>query len=199
MPRPRTIDDEKILEVARAAFLQHGLGVSTVQIARDLGISHALLFQRFRTKEELFKAAFRPPEHLPWEGLLSAGPDPDDLRGQLARLSAAIYADLETVIPRMALARSSGLDMKDLCREGQEPPPLRARRLIAQWLRKARAKKLVRSCRPDHIADLLLGALQTRHFMQHVAQQRFPDADNKLYVQTVVALVWSAISPEGAS
>lgn len=196
MPRPRTIDDEQILEAARTAFLTEGMGTSTARIARAVGISHALLFQRFRTKEELFKAAFRPPEHLPWEGLLSQGPDANDLHGQLARVCAAIYQDLEVVIPRMALVRSSGIDFQDLRRPGQEPPPLRAHRLIADWLRKARAKKLIRRCRPDHVADILLGALQTRHFMRHVAQQKGPAPDGTLYVRTVVALVWSAIAPE---
>lgn len=196
MGRPRTIDDERILEAARQVFLEHGMGASTAKIAEDLGISHALLFQRFGTKEQLFRAAFRAPQRSDWEALIVRGADPDDLKGQLEHLSFAIYEELKKLIPRMALIRSSGLDVTELSDDGHEAPPLRARRLVAGWLKDARAKRLIRNCRPEHLADILLGALQSRPFMQHISGQKFPERDSKTYVLTVVDLVWSAIAPE---
>lgn len=197
MGRPRKIDDEAILDVARRIFLEHGRGASTTLIADALGISHALLFQRFGTKEELFKAAFRGPKQAAWEAVIAQGPDEGDLRGQLERLAFVVYGELERLVPQMALIRSSGMDLMELTDDGDEAPPLRARRLIAGWLKKAKARGLVRDCRPEHIADILLGALQGRPFMEHISGRSFPEKDSKTYVLTVVELVWSAITPEG--
>lgn len=77
MPRKRTISDEELLAAARTAFVELGIGCSTKEIARRAGISEALLFQRFRTKAELFFAA------------MVAGPEP-----HLAQRFAESAADL---------------------------------------------------------------------------------------------------------
>lgn len=60
MPRPRTISDDHILAAARAFFLKDGIVASTRAIATEAGISEAVLFQRFGTKERLFFAAMVP-------------------------------------------------------------------------------------------------------------------------------------------
>ncbi len=61
MPRKKTITDEEILAVARSLFLQEGAKASTRMLAKMVGISEAVIFQRFSTKEEIFFAAMVPP------------------------------------------------------------------------------------------------------------------------------------------
>jgi AcrR family transcriptional regulator len=61
MPRQKTITDEEILAVARSLFLQVGAKASTRTLAKLAGISEAVIFQRFGTKENLFFAAMVPP------------------------------------------------------------------------------------------------------------------------------------------
>lgn len=61
MPRTKTISDDDLLAAARAVFVELGWSVPTKEIARRLGVSEALLFQRFPTKEDLFFAAMTPP------------------------------------------------------------------------------------------------------------------------------------------
>ena len=61
MPRRKTITDLEVLAVARNQFLQEGPGASTRSIAKEAGISEAVLFQRFGTKDGLFFAAMVPP------------------------------------------------------------------------------------------------------------------------------------------
>ena len=61
MGRKKTITDEELLEAARQVFLADGIGASTKSIARNAGISEGVIFQRFKTKEELFFAAMIPP------------------------------------------------------------------------------------------------------------------------------------------
>lgn len=60
MGRKKRIEDGELLAVARDAFVKDGFGASTREIARLAGVSEATLFQRFRTKPELFFAAMVP-------------------------------------------------------------------------------------------------------------------------------------------
>lgn len=57
MGRPKTIEDRELLEAARTVFRQQGHTATTRDVARAAGISQAVLYQRFKTKDELFLAA----------------------------------------------------------------------------------------------------------------------------------------------
>jgi AcrR family transcriptional regulator len=60
MARPRSISDERLLDAARAVFIEQGAEASTRRVAEVAGVSEAVLFQRFRTKQDLFFAAMMP-------------------------------------------------------------------------------------------------------------------------------------------
>jgi AcrR family transcriptional regulator len=55
--RPPTIDQEELLAVARAVFLEKGFRATTQEVAERAGVSEGSLFHRFRTKEALFRSA----------------------------------------------------------------------------------------------------------------------------------------------
>jgi AcrR family transcriptional regulator len=57
MARPVTIDNGRVLQVARRLFLKNGYKAGTKQIAVEAGISEASLFKHFGTKPALFLAA----------------------------------------------------------------------------------------------------------------------------------------------
>ncbi|MEM1033974.1 MAG: TetR/AcrR family transcriptional regulator [Myxococcota bacterium] len=88
MPRPKKISDEAILAVARTCFRTHGHSVSTRDIAKEVGISQAVLYQRFGGKQQLFLRAMVPtPPNV--EALVAAAPG----------VSARVY--LEAVTQRL--------------------------------------------------------------------------------------------------
>ena len=60
MPRPKTISDVDVLAAAREVFLNRGPNVSTVEIAKRVGLSQPALFQRFGDKASLFLKAMTP-------------------------------------------------------------------------------------------------------------------------------------------
>ena len=65
MPRTQTITDERLLQAARAEFLEHGINVTSAAIARRAGVSPGILFHRFGSKEALFAAAMNVEnEHI---------------------------------------------------------------------------------------------------------------------------------------
>lgn len=76
------IDPAVLLQRALAAFAERGYeGVSVRQLARELGISHALLNARFGAKRELWFAAMNHAMTTLVEELLAAAPaeEADDL------------------------------------------------------------------------------------------------------------------------
>lgn len=56
MSRPATIEDDDLIEAARATFAELGMRATTAEIARRAGVSEGILFKRFRSKWELFHA-----------------------------------------------------------------------------------------------------------------------------------------------
>lgn len=61
MGRNKQVSDEAVLSAAKAVFVEQGFGASTREVARRAGISEAVLYQRYKTKLELFFAAMIPP------------------------------------------------------------------------------------------------------------------------------------------
>jgi AcrR family transcriptional regulator len=54
--RPITITDDELLDAARAEFLERGADATTREIAKRARISGSVIFHRYKTKEDLFRA-----------------------------------------------------------------------------------------------------------------------------------------------
>jgi len=89
MGRHKTISDDDVLGVARDLFRVRGHSATTRQIAEAAGISEAVLYQRFGSKDDLFFAAMHP-----------RGPDIEELLGPKDPLDDA-HVYLRTVIIRI--------------------------------------------------------------------------------------------------
>lgn len=99
MGRARTVEDEDILEAARLAFVDRGQLATTREIADAAGISQAVLYQRFGSKDDLFFAAMAPPPP-DLEDLLGEPPRaPEDTEAYLADVAERLYRYFETVAP----------------------------------------------------------------------------------------------------
>jgi len=101
--RPRLVSDDALLSAAARAIRRSGTRTTSEAIAREAGVSKALLFSRYRTKEELLVAVIdreaRLPEQLPEGG---GGP----VAETLAELGARMLGTLRRIIPFAELARS---------------------------------------------------------------------------------------------
>ena len=99
MGRTRTVEDEDILEAARLAFLDRGQLATTREIADAAGISQAVLYQRFGSKDDLFFTAMAPPPP-DLEDLLGDPPrSADETEAYLADVAERLYRYFETVAP----------------------------------------------------------------------------------------------------
>jgi AcrR family transcriptional regulator len=98
MGRHKTISDEDVLGIARELFRARGHTVTTRQIAEAAGVSEAILYQRFGTKNDLFFAAMHPrgPDI---EELLGPKDPPDDAHAYLRRVVVRLGKHFAGVIP----------------------------------------------------------------------------------------------------
>src|SRR6187200_500594 len=98
MARPKTISDEEVLRVARDLFRGRGHTATTREIAQAAGISEAILYQRFGSKDELFFAAMHPtgPD---LERLLGPADPPGDAHAYVRAVTLRIGEYFADVIP----------------------------------------------------------------------------------------------------
>lgn len=61
MGRRKRIEDDELLARVREVVIQEGITVSSRRIAEAVGVSSAVLFQRYGSKENLLFAAMTPP------------------------------------------------------------------------------------------------------------------------------------------
>jgi AcrR family transcriptional regulator len=98
MGRPKTISDDAILRIARDVFREHGHTATTREVAQAVGISEAILYQRFASKDALFFAAMHAqgPEI---EELLGPEEPTGDAREYLSDVLARLGKYFAEVIP----------------------------------------------------------------------------------------------------
>jgi AcrR family transcriptional regulator len=89
MGRQKTISDEEVLRIARNIFREQGHTATTREIAQAAGISEAVLYQRFGSKDELFFTSMHP-----------RGPDIEQLLGPKDPAEDALTY-LHTVVVRL--------------------------------------------------------------------------------------------------
>jgi AcrR family transcriptional regulator len=143
MGRHKTISDQEVLRVAREVFRAQGHTATTRAIAEAAGISEAILYQRFGSKDDLFFAAMHP-----------RGPDIEELLGP-EDPSEDAHAYLRTVIVRIGkyFADVIPLALHVMTHPSFDPASLaRAQPTVAVVLREALAARLASLARRRRIA-----------------------------------------------
>lgn len=194
MGRPREVTDEDIVAVARRCFLESGAGVSAADIARDLGVSHTTLFNRFGSKEGLMLAALGPPKKIPWVAALDAGPDERPLQDQLVEHAKVMSAYFQHLQAGLDVLQAAGIDSGKVCRGHKgESRPEHAYRALVAWLERARGQGRLAVCDVETLASTILGALHGWAFTARVCGESTAVAAGERYVERFIALLWGGI------
>lgn len=192
--RPKEVTDEQIVAAARRCFLEYGAGVSAADIARELGVSHTTLFNRFGSKEALMIAALGPPEKVPWAAALEAGPDDRPIREQLVEHGKVMSAYFRELQAGLAVLHAAGITPGKVWRARKgEPPPVQAFRALTAWLRRAQSRRRLARCDVETLAATIFGALHNRAFTACVCGVSTTPDDDKLYVERFIELLWNGI------
>jgi AcrR family transcriptional regulator len=155
MGRHKTISDADVLRVARDVFRADGHTATTRMIARAAGISEAVLYQRFGSKDELFFAAMRPtgPDV---DGLLGPPDPPADARAYLRQVTVRLGQYFADVIPlALHLMTHPAFDPAVFAR-AQPTASTILKEGLAGRLRSLADRKRLAATAPDVVARLLV-------------------------------------------
>jgi AcrR family transcriptional regulator len=192
--RPKQVTDEQIVIAARRCFLERGAGVSAVGIARELGVTHTTIFNRFGSKEALMIAALGPPQEVPWVAALEAGPDDRPIREQLVEHGKVMSAYFENLQAGLAVLHAAGITREKVFRARKgEPPPAQAVRALTAWLRRAQSRGRLANCDVATLATTILGALHNWAFIARVSGQSMAPAAGDRHVERFIDLLWNGI------
>jgi AcrR family transcriptional regulator len=191
--RAKTIDDEEILRHARAIFGRDGPAASTRHIAEAAGISQAVLYQRFGSKEEMFLRAVTP-EPPDVEVLLGPYP-PRDVRLDLVRIAERIAEYLHSLMPTLlhvvAHAELSHAKFLELHR-GMAFHPLVAA-LVARFER-LRDDGLVAPVDAAAAARAFLAVVHSAVFFELMMHGK-PSARHASPVEALLQVLWQGLAP----
>jgi AcrR family transcriptional regulator len=109
MPRPVSIQDDVILRAAREIFLEKGWDATTSEIAVKAGVSHGIIFKRFKTKQALFQSAMQ--DQSDWgqaiPALLNSSLGRKDVETTLVELGTLFVEKFLVLIPTLMMAWSN--------------------------------------------------------------------------------------------
>ncbi len=199
MGRPKEVTDEQIIAAARRCFLERGAGVSATEIARELGVSHTTLFNRFGSKETLMLAALGAPKEVAWAAALRAGPDERPIKEQLVEHTAKIAAYFDELQAGLAVLQAAGIDIRKAYHNPKgESAPQQAFGALGRWIEAAQSQQRLAKCDVETFSALILGALQTRAFAKRVFGKPRPPVSTQRHVEMLIELLWHGIKPDGA-
>lgn len=199
MARPATIRDETILEAAREVFLSRGVQGTTAEVAERAGVSEGTLFKRFRTKDELFRAAMTAqPQDVPWIRSLPGRVGRGDVQETLVDLGLEMVDFFRLILPLMMMTFSNPSTKEAGPFPRPNPPPLVALGKLTEYFRAEVALGRIRAPSPEIAARAFMAGLHSFVMMQMVLKGH-PQTmmEDREFVRGHVALLWSGLSPAG--
>ena len=157
MGRQKTISNEEVLRVARGLFRDKGHTATTREIAQAAGISEAILYQRFGSKDDLFFAAMTPGEP-DLAQLLGPNDPPGDAHAYLRTVVVRIgqyFADILPLVVHMMTHPS--FDHAALARSLPTSPAVRLRDGLAERIASLARRKRIAAPSAILTARLLVG------------------------------------------
>lgn len=199
MPRPVSIKDQTLIDAARAVFLERGFGATTAEVAERAGVSEGTLFNRFKSKAELFQAAMEPQlDQLEWLADLDPRVGQGELREHLHELGAAGIEFFRQLMPlvMMSYANPTPSGLPEALTQSN-PPPLRALRHLSSYFEAEIRLGRLRPVDPELLARVFLGSVQQYVFFELVtrAQHAMP-LPLPTFLRGLVDLLWRGAGPE---
>lgn len=175
--------------------MEHGLSVSTANIAKAAGVSEGTIFKRFQTKEGLFFEAMCPTE-------LDLGLDVDvedeDVKGVMVTAGVRLIRFYRQLVPRMMRlwAHSGpGETPFDVMRRQGSPPPLRLMKAVRRFVEAEVARGRIEVEDPDIMARTFVASMHNLAFLEQLAGEAAPDGAAEAYARGVVDMLWRGIAP----
>ncbi|MBV8097834.1 MAG: helix-turn-helix transcriptional regulator [Verrucomicrobia bacterium] len=204
MPRPVSIQDDVILRAAKEIFLEKGWDATTSEIAAKAGVSHGIIFKRFKTKQALFQTAMQDQSN--WgqaiPTLLKSSLGRQDVETTLVELGALFVEKFLVIIPALMMAWSNKQETQNTAESAaankeRATKALQAVKTIAAYLEAEYKLGRIRDTDFEVVAQAFVGALWHHSFLQvMLTGGKSGPAKERRYVRRLVKAIWSGIAPE---
>lgn len=204
MPRPVSIQDDVILRAAKEIFLEKGWDATTSEIAARAGVSHGIIFKRFKTKQALFQSAMQ--EQSDWgqtiPALLNSSLGRKDVETTLVELGTIFVEKFLLVIPALMMSWSNKpenvTEAEEVAAVGKTRAEraLQAVKTVSAYLEAESRLGRIRNTDFYVVAQAFVGALWHHAFLQVMLGDSEPTpAKGRRYVNRLVKAIWSGIAP----
>lgn len=198
--RPPVISSERLLEVAREVFLELGIRATTAEVAARAGIAEGTIFHRFKSKEELFRAAmnFDPDGAFGIVEGLAASAGRGDLRRNLIAAAQRFLEFGRVAMPVMMMSWSN--PESQLCAERTSERRSRYERVIGAlsgfFAAEMRAGRL-RQAEPEVMSRMLIGSLHHYCMTELIMGRGDSTPSDRDFAEHVVDVLLASTSGSG--
>jgi AcrR family transcriptional regulator len=193
MGRNKTIDDAELIRIARDVFREHGHTAATRDVARAAGISQAVLYQRFGSKEDLFLRAMTP-ESPDIDTLLGPYP-PRNAKTDLKRIAERLTDFFATFTPTLLhVLAHPDLGARGLKKWHANLPFIPIVHALADRFRKLRSDGLIGAVDPEAAAHTMIASMHTVAMLKTVFDEGHGHHHGK-QVEALVDVMWSGLAP----
>jgi AcrR family transcriptional regulator len=191
MGRYKTISDDDILCAARQVFREQGHTATTREIGQAAGISEAVLYQRFGSKDDLFFAAMAPTKP-DIELLLGPKDPPDDAHAYLHAVVVRIGGYFVEVLPLILhVMTHPSFDLAMLSRSKSASSDVCLRESLAQRLASLVSRRRMTTLAPDVTARLLISLAHDWALGMVLSPGALAQGDREL--KKMVDVVWEGL------
>lgn len=191
MGRPKTIETDKLLEIARELLRTRGHKATIRDVAKAVGVSPGILYQRFKDKEELFLAALAPS--VP--ALVDENDDASDPRAFLASFGARVKDHFREVIPAIIMLGTHADYSKNLSKElhrynrvGEIAAILRLR--MQQWEKAG----LIKPAQPGVFVAIFVHVLHSMVLREHLSGEKKVKTKPE-QMRPFIDALWTGLGP----
>jgi len=191
MGRYKTISDDEILCAAREVFREQGHTATTREIGQAAGISEAVLYQRFGSKDDLFFAAMAPRKP-DIEQLLGPKDPPDDAHAYLHAVVVRIGSYFVEVLPLILhVMTHPSFDLAMLSRAKSANSNVCLRESLAERLAALVQRRRIVTSSPDITARLLVSIAHDWALGMVLSPGTCSQGDHEL--KKMVDVVWEGL------
>lgn len=195
MARRKRLEDDELLAVARERFVAEGFAASTRGIAQVAGVAEAVLFQRFKTKAELFFAAMLPPPPNLHEILVSR-PDWEEPSRRMEDIAIGVLAYFREIAPvLLPLVSHPEFNYESFVARYPESPLNQLVEGLQAWLKRLEARGDVVEGASPAVALALVGTMASLAIFERIGVHGGETPEDM--VRQVAAVIWrgAALAP----
>ncbi len=195
MARRKRLEDDELLAVARERFVAEGFAASTRGIAQVAGVAEAVLFQRFKTKAELFFAAMLPPPPNLHEILVSR-PDWEEPSRRMEDIAIGVLAYFREIAPvLLPLVSHPDFNYESFVARYPESPLNQLVEGLQAWLKRLEARGDVVEGASPAVALALVGTMASLAIFERIGVHGGETPEDM--VRQVAAVIWrgAALAP----